>query len=48
MQLMSKTSLSVAIAALMLLGCDSVKNTLLETQHPDQIDPTSLASAAGA
>jgi hypothetical protein len=34
--------------ALMLQGCDSVKNTLLEAQHPDQIDPQSLASAAGA
>ncbi|HKW09074.1 MAG TPA: hypothetical protein VJO33_01775 [Gemmatimonadaceae bacterium] len=36
------------VAAVLLQGCDSVKNTLLEAQHPDVIDPQNLASSAGA
>src|SRR5690348_13042277 len=54
MTLMTRLPTHARAAALLsattalLLGCDSVKNTLLEADHPNAIDPQNLASAAGA
>jgi len=43
-----RTVILLGAATALIQGCDSVKNTLLEAQHPNAIDPENLASAAGA
>ena len=43
-----RTTVLLAAVAALLQGCDSVKNSLLSPDHPNAIDPQTLASAAGA